>query len=712
VTPEERDLRRALEARSGEPSPQFRARLTAAFDEGRPPSGLMQAVAMVAVVAITLGTVGVLLLSRNARSHQGVASGTRIVSPTPSPASIPMPNTAQLMAPSSNVVWVLVAGSVLFRSTDQGNTWEQRALPTQPIGRNVSFINDHEGWALAPGSPETQCSGASAVVWHTTDAGASWEQISSVLTAQKSGNGIALAQCKQFIYFYDSTHGFVTAWDDNHRPTIYRTSDAGKTWSGSTLPDPPDFKTSPGGFTLQARVFRRFGNTLYVVASGRQEADIAGRQYMFRSADGGATWSWLTKIPSPYVAMVTESRWLQLMVPGQSMESINGGQQWHLYASDFNSDTPVGGPQIVFADAQVGYAEGRGALQRTVDGGFHWVRIATPGTTPPIPTPSPSSTPPPIPLLPVTDPGFTCRLPVDSMSGANPLIGGFLAIPGGSFKPDLAASLIAVTGQRWSLETSARPVLRGTAGLSFDAPASRWVPADPEVISSDGATYAWTEREVGTPNLLHVTRVADGSDRTFAAGPPQPQDPDLQGHGAFIPVPIGITTESVFLTYGWEGTWGVWRLDLASGSLTKVSGMKSPSYGAGAIWLELTRGPFVGMYSAGDTLARLDLKTGAVQDWYHRDSVVVRNLGFDVDSNPLVQAITYDNYVNPRVLEIWRVRGPGQADLILSSQRISRVITDKHGTWFGNETGVYLYSGGRLQRVSVASVGEVVGPCV
>jgi photosystem II stability/assembly factor-like uncharacterized protein len=343
----------------------------------------MQVVAMVAVVAITLGTVGVLLLSRNARhvAHQGLASASRLASPKPSPTTIPMPSWAQLMAPSTNVVWVLVANSVLFRSTNQGTTWEQRGLPMQSVGRHaISFINDSEGWFLAQGSPETQCNGALAVVLHTTDGGAQWKELSS----------LPQAQCKDYIYFYDSTHGFVTAWDDSHRPTIYRTSDGGKTWSGSTLPDPPDFKTSPGGFTLRATTFKRFGNTLYVEGWGSQDGDIPNRQYMFRSTDNGATWSWLMKIPSRYIAMVSESRWLQLIWPGQSMESINSGQQWHPYASDFSSDTPVGGPQIVFADSQVGYAEGRGALQRTIDGGLHWERIATPGTYAPIPSPSPT----------------------------------------------------------------------------------------------------------------------------------------------------------------------------------------------------------------------------------------------------------------------------------------------------------------------------------
>jgi photosystem II stability/assembly factor-like uncharacterized protein len=350
--------------------------------KGGPSFGLRQAIAMVAVVAITLGTVGVLLLSRNARhiSHQGLASASRLASPAPSPTYIPMPSTAQLIAPSSSVVWALVAHSALFRSTDKGATWEEHSLPLQSAYSPVlTFINDQEGWGLTMG--ESQCNDA-GTIWHTTDGGSTWNNFALVAPKQHTDSGIAYTQCKEHIYFIDSNHGFVTAWDDNHRPTIYRTGDGGKTWSGSTLPDPPDFKTSPGGFTLRAATFKRFGSTLYVEAYG------PGRQYLFRSTDGGATWLWLTKVPSIYIAMVTESRWLQLVWPGQSMESTNSGQQWHPYESDFHTDTPVGGPQILFADSQVGYAEGRGALQRTLDGGLHWERIATPGTTLPAPPPA------------------------------------------------------------------------------------------------------------------------------------------------------------------------------------------------------------------------------------------------------------------------------------------------------------------------------------
>jgi hypothetical protein len=295
-------------------------------------------------------------------------------------------------------------------------------------------------------------------------------------------------------------------------------------------------------------------------------------------------------------------------------------------------------------------------------------------------------------VLPVTDPGFTCRLAVGTGSFGHPSNGGFVMVPRGAFERDPAAPSAT------------------SSELAFDAGFSRWISARPEAISADGSMYAWEEGGIEAPNL-HVTKVADGSDRIFAAGPPQPQDPDLRGHFGAIPVPIGVTKDSVYLTYGGEGLWGVWRLELASGSLTKITGLPSPSYGAGAIWVTPTRGPsHVGMYSDGDTLARLDLASGAVVDWFHRDNMAVDYLGVDGAGNPLVAAVIIQS---PQwVLEIWRVRGPGQADLILSGQRASRVISDKYGTWFANESGVYLYSGGHLQRVSAASVGEVVGPCV
>lgn len=331
----------------------------------------------------------------------------------------------------------------------------------------------------------------------------------------------------------------------------------------------------------------------------------------------------------------------------------------------------------------------------------------------PLSSTSPLPSPSPVALLPVTDPGFSCRLPVDASTGESPEVGGFVTVPRGSFRPDPAATLIyAANGQGWHYATAPQPVLIGNdgEGLAYDAPPARWVPASPELLAADGSAYAWTESTFdGTSDRLHLTSVANGSDRSWPV--PPPNDPALQNRGPMYPIAVAITSSGILISYGWEGTYGVWRLDPSNGSLTKITGEPAPrGYGAGAIWLQPRRGSSpVGAEQSGDTLARLDPSSGLSQDWFHRDAVLVAFLGIDGDGYPWVLAVPNDSSLPTQIL---RVRGLGQADLILSGQRVVRIRSDVHGTWFANETGVYLFGRGRLQRVAAASVESVVGPCI
>ena len=113
--------------------------------------------------------------------------------------------------------------------------------------------------------------------------------------------------------------------------------------------------------------------------TGRDTA--RGRTFVFRSADGGATWQFAGVGPTTEngVALVTATRWLQIVPGGSSQETTDGGATWHAYTSDYTQAAPIA-PEIVFGDANVGYATVRGAVQRTIDGGAHWATIKTPGT--------------------------------------------------------------------------------------------------------------------------------------------------------------------------------------------------------------------------------------------------------------------------------------------------------------------------------------------
>src|SRR5438067_13534571 len=142
---------------------------------------------------------------------------------------------------------------------------------------------------------------------------------------------------------------------------------------------PNGIKTSGGGDALRFYQVWRSVAAYLMTAYGTQPT--GGRAYVFRSGDGGATWTYAADVPNPAVsvAFITASHWLQVGAPGQSVETTDGGKRWHAYASDYSQAAPIA-PEVLFVDAMVGYATVRGAIQRTVDGGLHWTPIRAPGT--------------------------------------------------------------------------------------------------------------------------------------------------------------------------------------------------------------------------------------------------------------------------------------------------------------------------------------------
>jgi photosystem II stability/assembly factor-like uncharacterized protein len=296
---------------------------------------------------------------------------------------ISLPNTVLIDAPSGTVVWVLVGdqaqGSRIFRSSDRGDSWEERSVP--PIGPvELSFIDDREGWAMVPTGgccvpppAGAQC-GSPVALSHTADGAATWQAI--VPTGMDPPG-----PCKSTVRFVDAQRGFIAAFDPNGSPLVYRTANGGRAWTASQrFPDPPGFTTRPGGPTLGVGKVGVFGSTVLVVAFVR-DSPVTGQSYIYRSADSGSTWTYASAAPNAFqdIAFVTATRWLQLSAPGDSKETTDGGATWHAYATEYRQAAPVG-PTVVFGDAQVGYATTRGSIQRTSDGGVRWTGIRTPGT--------------------------------------------------------------------------------------------------------------------------------------------------------------------------------------------------------------------------------------------------------------------------------------------------------------------------------------------
>lgn len=313
-------------------------------------------------------------------------ASTPTASPSPAVSATPitLPSTAQLSAPSGTAVWAFVADSRLFRSTDRGDTWQDRsaALPGYP-NREIAFISDTDGWLATFSSVATSCQNQSVGITRTTDGGGKWDPL--VIAAMESPAeppveppGTGRTRCKEHLASVDGQRGFLSASGPNSNPVIYRTNDGGRTWSASNLLlAPPGFTIVPSGAFLRADRVRAFGGTLVVLV---RASDQSG-SYAYRSVDGGATWSYLATVPPGEGAFtfVTATRWLQIGTPSSSKETTDGGATWHAFTTDYSQAAPIA-PEIVFGDPLIGYATVRGAIQRTIDGGAHWTRIKTPGT--------------------------------------------------------------------------------------------------------------------------------------------------------------------------------------------------------------------------------------------------------------------------------------------------------------------------------------------
>jgi photosystem II stability/assembly factor-like uncharacterized protein len=295
--------------------------------------------------------------------------------PTPTPTATPivLPTFAAISAPSSSVIWLLVAHDHLFRSSDGGASWDERHLPPgHTVSSTFSFINDREGWFLRGYPPATSCQQQGHELWHTVDGATSW----TLLTPDPLG-GPLFGQCKRSLTFGDSLRGVLLTSDPYTSPTVHRTTDGGRSWSSVRLPSPAGYTNSGGGNAIEPWQVRWIGSTLLIDGVSQNAGQYV--HYFFRSMDGGAMWVALGSVTdvNGALAFVTETRWLQVALPASSRETTDAGKTWHSFTSDYSQAAGVA-PQVVFADALVGYATVRGSVQRTGDGGVRWQLVTTP----------------------------------------------------------------------------------------------------------------------------------------------------------------------------------------------------------------------------------------------------------------------------------------------------------------------------------------------
>lgn len=292
--------------------------------------------------------------------------------------------------------------------------------------------------------------------------------------------------------------------------------------------------------------------------------------------------------------------------------------------------------------------------------------------------------------------------------------GGFLHFPGGIFQRDPRAEMMeeclvfnGVCSFYPRMRTAVQPHLFGDSWVStYDLAARRWLPVPRSQVSDDGFRYAYRELlpDANPPVVvgmsrplagvrLHLVDLRTGSDRVV-----------YSDNGTLLYNIAGLAQQYVFMTScdanREEGCWGrLWRMDTATGELTKVSDRQGWwVIGGGGGWTVTCSAPH---YAPGDTrvpppdtcfwglpenqpdlLLRVDLLTGAEETWSRMPGVAL--VGIGGDGLPLIKL----NGAGVSVL--LRVSAPGQTERLFSVplDRLNPgagvegpVVADRNGIW-------------------------------
>jgi photosystem II stability/assembly factor-like uncharacterized protein len=175
--------------------------------------------------------------------------------------------------------------------SSHAQTWQQLTIPTTANIHSSSFITDDEGWI---GTDNTS---SSAVIYHTSDGGASWNPI----TIDGASGG------SSYLTFVSPSEGYAIV-----NGIAFKTNDGGNGWNPLTLPGNPSPDYAP-----------------YFLSE--DTGFILGFEILYKTTDGGNNW---TSLPCgadfKNFHFLDESRGTATDENDWVYETTDGGQTWYI----------------------------------------------------------------------------------------------------------------------------------------------------------------------------------------------------------------------------------------------------------------------------------------------------------------------------------------------------------------------------------------------
>lgn len=277
--------------------------------------------------------------------------------PSPAAATVLRDNLYGVKAVGATEAWAVGNFGAIYHTTDAGRTWETRDSGTKLPLFSVDFSDVRNGWAV----------GKSALIVRTTDGGRTWKRQASPIPPDKHLFSVRAVDAR-------------TAWAVGDWGAITVTHDAGETWEDRSL--------ASLGVTPSDDV------VLYAASfPDRDHGFIAGEfGTLLATADGGRTWQKQdvgTEKTLFGVCFPTAERGWAVGIDGLILRTRDGGRRWEVQrgAAEQEALEELGfletiknpGLYDIAIAGDYGVVVGdTGILLITSDGGETWSRQALP----------------------------------------------------------------------------------------------------------------------------------------------------------------------------------------------------------------------------------------------------------------------------------------------------------------------------------------------
>lgn len=178
----------------------------------------------------------------------------------------------------------------ILLSTDKGNQWSRAPVPNTLPGirmRLLGFTSEQDGYLILTG--DKTMSWEANVIFKSKDGGKSWVKAGQVDEQRLITAGGFINETLGFVSF-----GSLNVMNQPPRPSLYRTTDGGKSWAEVEVPIPLEYK----GIFVEAEVPTFDGSQGTLLVNQGPSGDYQGGKVLARyiSLDEGATWTFATLV--------------------------------------------------------------------------------------------------------------------------------------------------------------------------------------------------------------------------------------------------------------------------------------------------------------------------------------------------------------------------------------------------------------------------------